>query len=340
MQLTILLIPIISFGLSAWLAWRFCSASSRFHILDHPNDRSLHQRPTPRSGGVAIAVALALGMMFVVIAGYPVPGLAWLVASMTLVSVVSYLDDRFRVPASARLLAHALAAGMLIVGGYSFNSFIFPYLEWITPFWLGAGLAFLFIVWMTNLYNFMDGMDGLAGGMAVMGFGAFSILGWKAEDETFFMVNLIVAASAAGFLVFNFPPARIFMGDVGSVLLGLLAGAFSAWGTQASLFPFWIALLIFSPFIVDATVTLLRRMFQGEKVWQAHKSHYYQRLAQSEWGHRKTVLVEYAIMLGCGVTSIMVLRATALVQTMALIAWALFYAGFFFWVAQHERRSR
>jgi UDP-N-acetylmuramyl pentapeptide phosphotransferase/UDP-N-acetylglucosamine-1-phosphate transferase len=160
-----------------------------------------------------------------------------------------------------------------------------------------SGLTGLFILWMINLYNFMDGMDGFAGGMAVIGFTTLAWLG--RADAGFAAVNLTIAAASAGFLAYNFPPARLFLGDTGSTALGFLAAACSLWGSAAGLFPFWAALWVFSPFIVDATVTLLRRLMRGERVWEAHRSHYYQRLVLLGWGHRRTVLAEYVLMLAC-----------------------------------------
>jgi len=177
-------------------------------------------------------------------------------------------------------------------------------------------------------------MDGFAGGMAAFGFGTFAVMGWTAGHDAFLAVSLIIAAASAGFLFFNFPPARIFMGDVGSSTLGLLAATLSLWGVRDGIFPFWIAFLVFSPFIVDATVTLFRRLLRGDKIWQAHKTHFYQRLVQAGWGHRKTVLFEYAIMLGCAVTSLWSLRAPAQIQLAAFSGWAVAYLLFFFWVGR------
>jgi UDP-N-acetylmuramyl pentapeptide phosphotransferase/UDP-N-acetylglucosamine-1-phosphate transferase len=181
-------------------------------------------------------------------------------------------------------------------------------------------------------------MDGFAGGMAVCGFGAFAIMGWIAGHNLFLAVNLIIASASAGFLVFNFPPARIFMGDTGSSTLGLLAAAFSLWGARDGVFPFWVAILIFSPFIADASVTLARRVFRGEKIWQAHKTHYYQKLVQAGWGHRKTVLIEYAIMMGCGISALLSQYITSMWQTIMLAGWVLFYVVFFSWISWYSSR--
>ena len=164
--------------------------------------------------------------------------------------------------------------------------------------WLAAGLTGLFLTWMINLYNFMDGMDGFAGGMAAFGFGTLAAVGLIQGNLAYGLFNLIIAA-ALGFLVFNFPPARIFMGDVGSSVLGLLAGGSLIWAHQHGLLSIWIGLIVFSPFVVDATVTLLRRILAGEPFWQPHKTHYYQRLVQHGWGHKKTLYWEYALMSLC-----------------------------------------
>jgi UDP-N-acetylmuramyl pentapeptide phosphotransferase/UDP-N-acetylglucosamine-1-phosphate transferase len=149
---------------------------------------------------------------------------------------------------------------------------------------------------MTNLYNFMDGSDGLAGGMAVFGFGAFAAAAALAGDASICLAALGIAAAALAFLAFNLPPARVFMGDAGSILLGFLAGALGLLGIARGLWPVWFPVLVFSPFIADASVTLIRRLFRGERIWEAHRSHYYQRLVQLGWGHRRTALVEYLLM--------------------------------------------
>ncbi len=323
---------ILSFVLSAWLTWRFCDPASRFHILDHPNERSLHDRPTPRSGGLAIFAGLTLGLMLGAWNFARSENLLWLWLSMLLVATVSFVDDRRHVPVVIRLLTHLIAALLLLWGGFSLRILNLPGLGFSLPI-LEGSVSLILVVWMINLYNFMDGMDGFAGGMGVIGFGAFALLGWQAGNLQFMWLNLVAAAAAAGFLTFNFPPARIFMGDVGSSTLGLLTAAFSLWGAKDNVFPFWVAVLVFSPFIVDATVTLLRRLWRREKIWQAHKTHYYQQLVQAGWGHRKTVLLEYAIMLGCGVTSLWAIHASVGLQWLILAGWLLFYAFFFFWVS-------
>lgn len=336
------MIVVFSFVLSAWLTWRFTNPASLFFVVDHPNERSLHAQPTPRSGGIAVLVTVMAGSIFFqILWSNDQPGfIPWVGLALLAVAAVSFLDDRYQVPVMYRLITHIMSAVLLLLGDLSLHAIMLPGINWILPGWLGVFISLLFVVWMINLYNFMDGMDGFAGGMAVCGFGTFAIFGWFSGNEQFAIINAITAAAATGFLCFNFPPARIFMGDIGSSTLGLLAASFSLWGVKDGVFPFWVAALMFSPFIADATVTLLRRLRRREIIWRAHKTHYYQQLVQAGWGHRKTVLTEYVIMLGCGTTALWGARMSDEVQATMLGAWILFYFIFFSWVSRFAARQR
>jgi UDP-N-acetylmuramyl pentapeptide phosphotransferase/UDP-N-acetylglucosamine-1-phosphate transferase len=182
--------------------------------------------------------------------------------------------------------------------------------------------ALLAIVWVTNLYNFMDGMNGLAGGMAVFGFGTLALGADAAGASDIAVLAGCIAAGAGGFLLFNFHPARIFLGDVGSIPLGFLAAVLGMDGVRRDLWPLWFPLVAFSPFIVDASVTLLRRGLRGERVWQAHREHYYQRLVRMGWSHRHTALAEYGLMATM-VTLALFLRAAPTMQQAAGLAVAV-----------------
>ena len=321
----ILVLALIAFLVSAFLTRRYCDPASRLYLLDHPNERSLHTQPTPRTGGVAILVGIvsAISVWLFGVGGDRTT--LWLMAAVGPIAAFSFLDDRHGLSAAIRLFGHVIGAGLLVLGA----GLTLPYFpSWISvtwPPWLSQCLSVLYLMWMVNLYNFMDGMDGFAGGMALIGFGAFAVFGLLGDNLPFTVLSLIIAASAGGFLLFNFPPARIFMGDTGSAALGLLAGGLSLWGAQDGLFPFWVAVLVFSPFIVDASVTLVRRLLRSELIWQAHKSHYYQRLVQSGWGHRKTVLYEYALMLACGISALFVQYLSAPWQVALAVLWSLAY---------------
>ena len=332
---------LIAFLVAFGLTHQFCNPTSRLHLLDHPNERSLHTQAVPRSGGVAIVGGLvAGGAVSWLFSPYP-PSLelGLVLIAILLVAAVSFLDDHMEINPGLRLLAHTLAAALLLGAGLRLNPIALPSLILILPSWLAILLSIFFIIWMINLYNFMDGMDGFAGGMAVIGFTSFAILGWQAGNTAFTQISLLIAGAAAGFLWFNFPPARIFMGDTGSSVLGLLAAALSLWGNRDGLFPLWMAVLIFSPFIFDATVTLLRRMLRGEKIWLPHKTHYYQRLVQLGWGHRKTVLLEYALMLACSLSALLAQRLPGAWQAGLLVTWLLIYSALIVKVKALEQQT-
>lgn len=289
---TALLLPAAAAFLAAVVVLTFLLRGAGRLALDHPNERSLHPQPVPRGGGLAILAGLLCGWALCRDA------VAWgVVALALLLAAVSYADDLKSLQARWRLLAHLSAAGLLCL----LFAASFP-----TPVWLPV--AWLAVAWMTNLYNFMDGADGLAGGMAVFGFSAYAAAAAWAGDPAFAAVNLVVVGAAAGFLVFNFPPARVFMGDVGSIPLGFLAAAHGIAGWVQGLWPVWFPAVIFAPFVVDASFTLLRRALRREQIWRAHRSHYYQRLVLAGWSHRRLALAEYGLMLLTAAIAFIALR--------------------------------
>jgi UDP-N-acetylmuramyl pentapeptide phosphotransferase/UDP-N-acetylglucosamine-1-phosphate transferase len=339
-MMIILFVAITALLLAAGLTRRFSTPGSRLYILDHPNERSLHSNPTPRSGGVGVLTGACVAMLWVFWRHGMQSELIWLLASVSLLAVVSYYDDRRPLPVAVRLLAQIASSSMLLAGGLVLSGVSLPGATWVWLPWVGYVASVFFIVWMINLYNFMDGMDGFAGGMAVIGFAMFAILGWMHGHTVFACVSLAVCAAAMGFLLFNFPPARIFLGDVGSAPLGLIVASLSLWGARDAVFPLWVALLIFSPFVVDATVTLVRRLVAGERIWEAHRSHYYQRLVQLGWGHRNTVLREYALMVACGLSALWAVRQPAGQQWLVLAFWLACYAALILSVHILEKRAR
>jgi len=183
----------------------------------------------------------------------------------------------------------------------------------------------LALTWMMNLYNFMDGSNGLAGGMALFGFGAYAIAAAAGQDVHLAILSASVMAASFAFLLFNFHPARIFLGDGGSIPLGFLAGIMGLLGWQRDVWPFWFPLFVFSPFIVDASVTLIKRILRREKLWQAHRSHYYQRLIQMGWSHRKTAIAEYCLMISVGGSAIYLARQPISTALLTFVAWLIIY---------------
>jgi len=284
-----LLVPTLAFCLSAALIRLLLTPAVRQWFLDHPNPRSLHASPIPRVGG--------LGMMPAALAGMAMAGGAWLAAALALaLMVLSLVDDWKSLSPALRLPLHLVVAG-------AFAWFALPQ---ASP--VGVAVLGLAIGWMTNLYNFMDGADGLAGGMALIGFGVYALAAALGGHAPFALVNLSIAGAAAGFLVFNFPPARVFMGDAGSIPLGFLAAALGLQGWSEGLWPLWFPLVTFGPFVVDASVTLARRALRGERVWQAHRSHYYQRIILLGWSHRRAAVAEYLLMTASGGVALLACR--------------------------------
>lgn len=294
--------------------------------MDHPNARSLHETPTPRVGGLGVVAGVGVASLWLAdTALLPV------IFSAFALAAVSLLDDFRSLSVWVRFLAHfGVALSCVVALGFT---------DW--TFFVVALVA----VWMTNLYNFMDGADGLAGGMATIGFSALALAAWLGGATGFPAFCAAIAAAALAFLRFNFPPARIFMGDAGSIPLGFLSAALGIQGALQGVWPVWYPLAVFSPFIVDASVTLSKRIMRREQIWRPHKEHYYQRLIRMGWGHRETVLAEYALMLVISIAATIALDWTTMWQGGFLFACALCYAALAFtidskWRSHLARESR
>ena len=161
----------------------------------------------------------------------------------------------------------------------------------------------------------------------MFGFSAYGVAAWSVAVDSLAATSFAVAAAACGFLLFNFPPAKVFMGDAGSIPLGFLSAALGIMGWEQNLWPLWFPVLLFSPFLLDASVTLARRVIRGERFWQAHREHYYQRLIRMGWGHRRTALAEYLLMAAVALSALLGLRFDVAVQLSILVAWMLAYIG-------------
>lgn len=303
--------PLLCFVLAAVALTLLLRSGLAAHIaIDLPNERSLHTAPIPRIGGIVL-VAVAL-----TVSAYVAPSLRPLLSVAAAVGVISAWDDRRSLPVLLRFMVHIAAAAITVV-----------ILQMHAPPWIMV-VAVLLLTWAMNLYNFMDGADGLAGGMAVLGFGA---LGFAAVSQApeIALACLCIAAAAGGFLWHNFHPARVFLGDAGSISLGFLAGGLGLAGWTQGAWPPWFPVLVFSPFIVDASLTLAVRLLRGNKPWQAHREHLYQRMVRSGLGHRRTAMLWYAVMIAAGVTAIAALSWPIGAQFGLLTAWTAVYATVF-----------
>ncbi|SKC63843.1 MraY family glycosyltransferase [Paraburkholderia hospita] len=303
-----LLCALLALFASAAILWVLLRTGWAWRLAtDIPNDRSLHVRPTPRVGGWGVVPAAA------VLICRETPAL-WLIALLAVaLAIMSQIDDRRGLPARLRFGCHVIAVAAVIV--------VYPA---DTGWWILAIVAF-FLVWLVNLYNFMDGSDGLAGGMAVFGFGGYAVVALTSahSDISLGLASASVAGAAAGFLLFNFHPAKVFLGDAGSIPIGFLAGALGYWGWRSGTWPFWLPAMMFSPFIADASVTLLKRLIRGEKFWQAHRDHYYQRMVRSGIGHGRTAILWYLVMLAGIAIAWYLSTRSPVVQLCGIIAWAV-----------------
>jgi UDP-N-acetylmuramyl pentapeptide phosphotransferase/UDP-N-acetylglucosamine-1-phosphate transferase len=335
MSITVVALPgIFAFVLALWLTNRLFSRGSFLSVLAHPNERTLHAIPTPQTGGLAvigsvvISLVLAASVLAIIQPSKAVlpkgvaSGSVWIVVAMLLIFVVSFVDDCVGLPAVLRLGVQAVSACIIIWGvGLTLSSVTIPGGPNILLGTAAIPVSVLTLLWMANLYNFMDGMDGFAGGMTFFGFGFLAYFGWQAHFPVMLIIATFVAMGALGFLIHNFPPARIFMGDAGSITIGFLAGTLMILGVRDGIFELWVPIMIFSPFIMDATVTLIRRAVRRKRIWEGHREHYYQRLVLSGWSHRRTVLAEYGLMIACGGLAVLYHHSTDKVRLIILGVW-------------------
>ncbi|WP_320535203.1 MraY family glycosyltransferase [Robbsia andropogonis] len=325
---------------------------------DVPNHRSMHTRPTPRVGGLGLIPAcLIVGAM-----SAPTFRLAALIALG--LALVSQIDDRRGLPARVRFAVHMASAVVFVCltwaigppGTALTGSAVAGFL---TSGWGVTALLILSVitfVWSMNLYNFMDGLDGLAGGMASAGFTVYAIVAFFAirdgasaagapalYDASVHRLSAVrdvaiassaVAGAAVGFMFWNAPPAKLFLGDAGSVPLGFLAASLGWLGWSYGAWPAAFPFIVFAPFACDTTVTLLRRLARGERFWEAHREHYYQRMARMGWPRWRVLLISYGAMLLTGGGAIIyatapsaTARPTGHVFPIGIIAAVLCFAG-------------
>lgn len=279
--LPLLVAVAVSYGVT-----RLLLSNLREFALDQPNHRSMHEVPVPRTGGWALlagcASALALS---------PASLPPWLLLGFVLLMAVSVVDDLRHVSARMRFSIHLLAVALVVFG-----------LPQALPWWWYPPLV-LAGVWMVNLYNFMDGMDGLAGSMTAIGFGTLGVVcAWRGQGELAGVCALLVVCALV-FLRFNWPSASIFLGDAGSTTLGLAAVAVSLYGWQRGAFGLLVPLLVFAPFWLDATVTLARRIMSGKRWWEAHREHLYQYSAL-RIGVRQTLYWQLGFMVAMSILAL------------------------------------
>lgn len=305
-----LLAPLVAVAVAAIVLHWLLGAGRTKMALDQPNHRSLHAVAVPRSGGLAVMAGSLAALACI-----DLPERVPLLAALSVLVGISVADDFRSLSAAVRFAVHFLVAG-------AFAAWLLPsHVGW--PFALAAVPI---MVWMTNLYNFMDGSDGLAGGMAVFGFGTLAASAAWSGDAGLALLCASIVGAALAFLRVNWHPARIFMGDSGSIPLGFAASAISLSGVVRDTWPWWLPVLAFSLFIADASVTLARRALRGERVWLAHRTHYYQRMVRMGLGHARTARLCYGAMAASGISAIWALHACPQWGVGLLLLWVIIYA--------------
>jgi len=281
---TLLLWLVISCAISWVLTYLLRRFALYKNLLDIPNNRSSHTVPMPRGGGLAIVLTFSLGLVVLYISGgLSIRHLSGFLGAGGIVALIGFIDDRAHVSPLWRLLTHMCAAiwGVTSIGTISSFTLFGHTLE---LHWLGYALSVVILVWSLNLYNFMDGIDGIAASEAIFIADSGLLFATLAGNTSLQIVAILLIGATAGFLFWNWPPAKIFMGDVGSGFLGIVLGMFAYLTAKDGIVSFWAWLIIFGAFWIDATLTLLRRIFNGLTWYEAHRTHAYQHAA-IKWGH-------------------------------------------------------
>jgi Fuc2NAc and GlcNAc transferase len=304
------LITWLLFGSLTWILTSLLrNYALRTGMLDHPNERSSHAVPTPRGGGVAIVFSFLVATAAMALDETTPASLAIaVIGSGSLVALLGFIDDRKPVPARYRFAGHVGAAAWAM--------------WWISPLppvpllginvdlgLAGTALGILFIVWSINLFNFMDGIDGIASIEAITVSVGGAMVWWLTGTSEHWPIAMLLAACVAGFLAWNYPPARIFMGDAGSGFLGLIVAMLALWCSTETPRLFFSWLVLYGVFMVDATTTLVRRVRRGERYYEAHRSHAYQYASRKHASHERVSLavglinVVWLLPIACAISA-------------------------------------
>lgn len=305
--------------------------ASRRNLLDYPNPRSSHTQPVPRLGGIGIALGFLL----------PFAAMGrgdhwWVMAvGMAAMAGVGLLDDFRNLAASRKYLLQLLIAALLVFSGLVVREISLPVAGPIALKWLAAPLTLVWLTGFPNFFNFMDGTNGLAGGTGAIYGVFFAAFAYLEGTPQLAAAGLLMAGSSVGFLFYNFPRAKTFMGDTGSLFLGLGAAILVIAGNEPV-----PLLMLCSVFIYDCTTTIFKRLAHRENIFAAHKSHHYQRLARAGWGHTRVAWVYFAMHCLAGVLGLVYLRGTESLRAAALAADVVMLAGLSVLVRAAEHSTR
>lgn len=326
---------------SAVLTWLMMRAN----IVDVPNHRSSHERPVPNSGGVAIVLTALLGFSIVYaisvdtrIAEHRMIGFG--LAALAIV-VVGLLDDLGKLRTfKLKLGTQLLAAAILLAFDIVIREITLPFAGSIPLGWWGYPLTLLWVVGMTNMFNFMDGLDGLAAGTAVIVAAFFALITFLQGSVFVYILCYVLFAASLGFLVFNFPAGRIFMGDVGSQFLGFAFAAIAviAAGHDAARTSLLIMPLLFFNFLFDTVFTFFRRLRAGEDVTQAHRTHLYQLFQRLGYSHVRVSLFHFAVAVAQGVGALALLQSQSGTRAFVFVPFFAFQAVYAWLIVRAARR--
>jgi Fuc2NAc and GlcNAc transferase len=288
-----------SFSIAVILTWVAKNYALRTGILDSPNERSSHSIDTPRGGGVGVVVPMLIALSIMMMNGsYDRRTLIVFLFVVILLAIVGWLDDRYGLHFFVRIIAQILG-GVVVLGVIGSFEYLEIAANAIPLNFLAPVITLLWFLWMTNLYNFMDGIDGIAAGQGAIAGCFLGIWFTIHDDHVMALFSYVIMAASLGFLVWNWAPARVFMGDVGSSTLGGVFAVIALVAYKTHQIPFGAFVLLFGVFLADATVTLIKRILQGKVFWKAHREHLYQRAVIAGWSHAQvttTVIITSIFM--------------------------------------------
>lgn len=267
--------------------------AEKYNVIDVPNDRSAHENPTPRGGGLLIFLVVSIGIAISWLRSpqWPGPVVTSYLVGAGIIALVSGIDDLRTLSNRYRFVAHSLAAlCVLLFAGY-WEELLLPLVGVIPLGKIGFLVSFLWIVGLTNAFNFMDGIDGIAGGQGAVAGAAWVLLGFHLDQPLLAVLGLLLVSSSLGFLGHNWPPARVFMGDIGSTFMGYTFAFMAIWGSKVHGKLAFAGVLLVWPFVFDSVFTFLRRLFSGENIFEAHRSHLYQRLINFGRTHQSVTIL-------------------------------------------------
>ncbi|MBE3136322.1 MAG: glycosyltransferase family 4 protein [Thermoplasmata archaeon] len=311
-------------------------------MLDIPNARSSHTQPTPRGGGLGIVIGVLIGAwsLFIFrILRMPFRKIAAISLGGGIVALVGWLDDIHRLPYSIRLVVQGISSAIILVAIGYFHTITVPFVGDIHLYSIGIPFALFWIMGLTNAYNFMDGIDGIAGGQALIAGLGWAILGFMSGQSFIGLIGLLLSASSLGFLFHNWPPARIFMGDVGSAFIGFTLAVLPIIGSQRDPRCMVAGILLVWPFIFDTTFTLVRRLLNKENIFVAHRSHIYQRLVIAGYSHRFVTLVYMALAAAGTIIALLWYIRAPFVNVAVIVLPIVLFAGLWRFTVRAESRA-